>query len=157
MWPQIAGAYPGLTRADLFAVSSEDAPEVGQWSYDFSDPEGPQMGTVAVDGSFVVSACDDPVVVIAEHTALGVTLSKEIENPVDLLVVIDRALKDFAERKFLVLDIPGEEEILIRAFASKAEMPADATIIGQVELVQIPWLPSMAPTKTGFMEADEYF
>lgn len=115
------------------------------------------MGTVAVDGSFVVSACDDPVVVIAEHTALGVTLSKEIENPVDLLVVIDRALKDFAERKFLVLDIPGQEEILIRAFSSKADMPADATIIGQVELVQIPWLPSMAPTKTGFMEADEYF
>lgn len=146
-----------MTREDFFAVTSEPAAEPGQWSYDFSDPDGPQMGTVAVDGSNVVTACVDPVVIIAEHPSLGVPLPKEIENPVDLVVVVDRALKTFAERKFLVLDIPGESQLLIRAFATKAEMPPDATIIGQVELVQIPWLPSMTPTKTGFMEADEYF
>ena len=138
-------------------MQSEDAAEPGQWSYDFSDPEGPQMGTVAVDGSYVISACEDPVVIIAEHPSLGVTLPKDIENAVDLVVVVDRALKTFAERKFLVLDVPGQQEVLIRAFSTKGDMPADATILGQVELVVIPWLPSMTPTKTGFMEADEYF
>ena len=146
-----------MTKEEFFAVTSEPAAEQGQWTYDFSDPEGPQMGTVAVEGSHVVASCEDPVVIIAEHTALGVELPKEIENPVDLVVVVDRALKGFAERKFLVLDIPGEKRLSIRAYPSKSDMPDHATILGQVELVQIPWLPSMAPTKSGFMEVDEYF
>ncbi|CAB9497639.1 expressed unknown protein [Seminavis robusta] len=154
---QIAGAYPGLTREEFFAVTSEPAPDVGQWSYDFSDPDGPQMGTVAVEGSPQVHDCEDPVVLIAEHPSLGVPLPDELENPVDLVVVVDRALKNFAERKFLVLDIPGQEGVHIGAYPTKSDLPSDATILGQVELVQIPWLPSMKPTKSGFMEVDEYF
>jgi hypothetical protein len=146
-----------LTKDEFFAVTSEPAAEVGQWTYDFSDPDGPQVGTVAVDGSFVVHACADPVVIIAEHPSIGVTLPKAIEAPVDLVVLVDRALKTFAERKFLVLEVPGERGLLIRAYPSKSDMPAGATILGQVELVQIPWLPSMKPTKSGFMEVDEYF
>ena len=154
---KIAGAYPGLTKDEFLAVTSEPAGEVGQWTYDFSDPNGPQLGTVAVEGSFVVHACADPVVIIAEHPSLGVSLPKTIENAVDLLVVVDRALTTFAERKFLVVQVPGEPEILIRAYPSKTDMPDGVTILGQVELVQIPWLPSMKPTKSGFMEVDEYF
>lgn len=146
-----------MTKEELFAVTSEPAAAQGQWTYDFSDPDGRQMGTVAVEGSHVVAECEDPVVIIAEHPSIGVELPKEIDNPVDLVVVVDRSLKAFAERKFLLLEMPGEESLLIRAFATKSGMPDDATILGQVELVQIPWLPSMAPTKTGFMEADEYF
>lgn len=138
-------------------MNSEPSAEVGQWAYDFSDPEGPQLGTVAIEGSHVVASCEDPVVIIAEHPSMGVVLSEELESPVDLLVLVDRALKTFAERKFLVLDVPGESEILIRAYATKAELPEGATILGQVELVQIPWLPCMKPTKSGFMEVDEYF
>lgn len=153
---QIAGAYPGLTREEFFAVTSEPAAEEGQWTYDFSDPEGPQLGTVAVEGS-VVSLCEDPAVIIAEHPSMGVELPKELEDPVDLVVVVDRALKNFAERKFLVVDIPGEEGVKIQAFPTKADMPVGTTILGQVELVQIPWLPCMKSTKTGFMEVDEYF
>lgn len=154
---QIAGSYPGLTREDFFAVNSEPPAEVGQWSYDFSDPNGPQLGTVALEGSNVATLCEDPVVVIAEHPSLGVDLPEELVDPVDLVVLVDRALKNFAERKFLVLDIPGSSELLIKAYEHKGEMPTDATIVGQVELVQIPWLPCMKPTKTGFMECDEYF
>jgi hypothetical protein len=152
---QIAGAYPGLTRQEYEAVTSEEAPEPGQWTYDFSDPDGPQMGTVALPGSNVVAMCQDPVVIIAEHDFLGVPLPSSITEPVDLIVLVDRAAKSFAERRFLVLEIRGE--ISIAAFEAKSDVPEGATILGQVVLVQIPWLSCMKPTKSGFMEADEYF
>lgn len=153
---QIAGAYPGITREEFFAVTSEPSPPQGQWTYDFSDPDGPQVGTVAIEGSQIVSDVEDPVVIIAEHPALGIQLPNSIKDPVDLVVLVDRALTTFGERKFLVYEVPGEG-IQIGAFSTKREMPDGAEILGRVELVQIPWLPSMAPTKTGFLEADEYF
>lgn len=153
---QIAGAYPGLTREEFSAVTSEPAAEYGQWTYDFSDPDGPQLGTVALDGSNIVAACDDPVVVIAEHTSLNLPLPKEITEPVDLVVLVDRAKSSFAERKFLVLDAPGVG-ITIEAFQTKDEIPSGAQILGQVEMVQVPWLPCMAATKSGFLEQDEYY
>jgi hypothetical protein len=153
---QIAGGYPGLSRDEYFAVSSEPTPEKGQWTYDFSDQEGPQLGTVALEGSNTVNSCEDPVVIIAEHTSLGLPLPKSIEGAVDLVVLVDRAKRSFKERIFLVLDSPGKG-LTIEAFPSKSDIPDGSEILGQVLLVQVPWLPSMAPTKTGFMESDEYF
>jgi hypothetical protein len=152
---QIAGGYPGLTREEFDSVHSEPSPVQGQWTYDFSDPDRP-VGRIAIEGSNLVAACEDPVAIVAEHTSLNVELPKEIKDPVDLVVLVDRAKNRFGERKFLVLDVPGEG-ISIAAYNSKSELPPDAEILGQVELVQVPWLPSMAPTKTGFLEADEYF
>ena len=114
------------------------------------------MGTVALPGSNVVATCEDPVVIIAEHDSLGVELPPAITNPVDLIVLADRAQQSFAERRFLVLDTL-EEGIKIAAFETKADLPAGSQILGQVVLVQIPWLSCMKPTKSGFMEADEYF
>ena len=130
---------------------------MGQWSYDFSDPDGPQMGTVAVRGSETIKNCEDPVAIICEHFSLGVPLPEVLTEPVDLLVIVDRAKNRFAERKFLVLEVPGEQGLLIRAFATKAELPPAATILGQVQFVQIPWLPCMKKTKSGFAEEDELF
>ena len=115
------------------------------------------MGTVAVEGSNVVSACADPVVIIAEHTSLAVPLPEVIKDPVDLVVLVDRAANRFAERKFLVLAVPGQQELMIGAYPTKQELPPGAEILGQVVLCQIPWLPSMKPTKSGFLEVDEYF
>ena len=57
------------------AVSSEEPAEPGQWTYDFSDPDGPQLGTVALEGSNVISTAVDPVVMIAEHTSVTLTPS----------------------------------------------------------------------------------
>jgi hypothetical protein len=153
---QISGAYPGLTREEFFAVSSEPPAEQGQWTYDFSDPDGPQLGTVAIDGTNLVAAWEDPVAIIAEHTSLGITLPAVIKDPVDLIVLVDRAKPTFAERKFLLIDTPGSG-LTIGAFPSKVDLPDGAEILGQVEMVQVPWLPSMAATKTGFLEADEYY
>lgn len=153
---QIAGSYPGLTKEKFHAVNSEPPAELGQWGYDFSDPDGPQMGTVAVRGCEIISGCVDPVAVICEHFALGVPLPDTLKDPVDLLTVVDRSRNTYAERKFLVLDIPGEG-LVIRAYATKAELPESATILGEVVFVQIPWLPCMKKNKSGFMEEDELF
>jgi hypothetical protein len=153
---KIAGPYPGVTREEYFAVTSEDTPEPGHWPYDFSDPDGPQLGTVAIESSNVVALADDPVVLIADHFAIGIPLPDVIKDPVDIIVMVDRAATTFAERKFLVLDAPGRG-LVIGAFETRETLPQDCEIIGQVVLCQVPWLPSMKPTKTGFLEADEYF
>jgi len=153
---QIAGAYPGITKEEFFAVTSEPSPEQGQWTYDFSDPDGPQLGTVAIESNNIVACCKDPVAIIAEHISLNVPLPDVIKEPVDIVVLVDRDANTFAERKFLVLDVPGKG-VSIGAFASKQELPQECQILGQVILCTVPWLPSMKPTKTGFLEADEYF
>lgn len=153
---QIAGAYPGVTREEFFAVTSEPTPEQGQWTYDFSDPDGPQLGTVAIESNSVIALCEDPVVLIAEHTSIGVPLPEVIKEPVDIVVVVDRSANTFAERKFLLLDVPGSG-LVIGAFPTFPELPQNCEILGQVVLCQVPWLPSMKRTKTGFLEADEYF
>ena len=153
---QIAGTYPGLTVEEYEAVTSEPAPAPGQWTYDFSDPDGPQVGTVAIDGSQTVADCDDPVVIIAEHISMGVVLPAELVDPVDLVVLVDRSQRTYEDRAFLVIDCVGEG-LKIEAFNSKAELPEGCRILGRVVLVNIPWLPAMKPTKSGFAEVDEYF
>ncbi len=155
---QIAGAYPGLTKQDFEAVTSEPAPTPGQWTYDFSDPNGPQMGTVALDGGKVVTECEDPVVIISDHLTLGVILPPTLKDPVDLLVLADRAQRTFEERKFMVVHLPGHTELLIRAYPKKSDFLLDgAEILGRVVMVQMPWLPAMKPTKSGFEEVDELY
>jgi len=96
---QIAGAYPGLTREEFFAVTSEDVAVQGQWTYDFSDPDGPQLGTVAIESSNVVACCVDPVAMIAEHTSLGIPLPDAIKDPVDIIVLADRSKKSVRRTK----------------------------------------------------------
>ncbi len=148
--------YPGLTKEEVTSVTSSEAPELGQWSYEFTDPEGPQIGTVAVPGTAIAAECGDPCVIIAEHFALGVPLPEVLKEPVDLMVLVDRSVKGFAERKFLVVDVPGEG-VVIRAFLSKDEIPAGAEILGRVEYVQVPWLPCMKKKKSGFAEDDAVY
>ena len=116
------------------------------------------MGTVALPGMKSVYETEDPVVIIADHISLGVNLPPAITEPVDLVVLCDRARTNFAERKFLVLELEDHPGVLtIAAFGSKAEMPTNTNIFGHVTLVQIPWLPNMQKKKSGFMEEDELF
>lgn len=153
---QIAGVYPGITKEELSAVTSSPAPEMGQWSYDFSDPDGPQMGTVALPGCNIVASCEDPAVIIGEHFALGVPLPDALKEPVDLLLLVDRAKTGFAERKFHVVDIPGEG-VIIRGFETRGEIPEGSEILGRVVFVQVPWLPCMKKKKSGFMEDEQLY
>jgi len=71
--------YPGLTAEELLAPTSFDSAGYGRWTYDFSDPEGPQLGTVALPGSELVHGCIDPVIVIANTLSLGVDLQEDEE------------------------------------------------------------------------------
>mmetsp|Transcript_5515 Transcript_5515/g.7998 ORF Transcript_5515/g.7998 Transcript_5515/m.7998 type:complete len:214 (+) Transcript_5515:136-777(+) len=152
---QIAGAYPGIKKEEILAVSSEPSPDPGQWIYDFSDPDGPQLGTVAIPGSQTVHYTEDPIVIIAEHPSLGIELPPALKDAVDLIVMVDRA-KGFGERKFLVIDDPVNG-VTIGAYATQQDLPEGSEILGQVVLTMIPWLPAMKKTKSGFMEEDEYF
>ena len=155
---QIAGAYPGVDVETYLALSSEPSAILGQWNYDFSDPNGPQMGTVALPGMTSVYETEDPVVIIADHISLGVLLPPALTEPVDLVVLCDRSRTHFAERRFLVLELEDSPGIVtIAAFGSKGEMPSNSKIHGHVTLVQIPWLPNMQKKKSGFMEEDELF
>jgi len=153
---QIAGIYPGITREEFDAVTSESSPAPGQWTYDFSDPDGPQMGTVAIDGSEGLAACEDLIAIIVDHLSLKVPLPEILKDPVDLVAVVDRAKKTFAERKFLIMETPGDG-LSIGAFASYSEFPEGVSIIGQVELIQIPFLPCMKSKRSGFAEDDGLF
>ena len=141
------------------SISSEPPAEMGQWSYDFSDPNGPQMGTVALPGISCVYETIDPVVIIADHLSLNVPLTTGITEPVHLVVLCDRSRKYFAERRFLVLELEDSNPgmISIAAFNEKGDIPSGAKIHGQVTFVQIPWLPMMQRKKSGFMEEDALF
>jgi len=153
---QIAGTYPGITRKEYDAVSSEPSPIPGQWSYDFSDPDGPQMGTVAIDGSDGLTTCEDLIAIIVSHFSLKVPLPEVLKDSIDLVAAVDRSKNTFAERKFLVMDTPGKG-LSIGAFPSYSEFPEGVSIIGRVELVQIPWLPSMKSASSGFAEEGDLF
>uniref|UniRef100_A0A7S1B681 Rubisco accumulation factor 1 C-terminal domain-containing protein n=1 Tax=Corethron hystrix TaxID=216773 RepID=A0A7S1B681_9STRA len=154
---QVAGMYPGLTVSEFYGPSSDDAAETGQWTYDFSDPDGPQMGTVAFEGSPLVAATVDPVAVVCEHTSIGIPMPDILAEPVDVISLIDRSDKSFDERKFLVTSTGPDSEISIGAYTSKKDMPEGSEIVGRVIMVQIPWLPCMQKKKSGFMEDDALY
>ncbi len=63
---------------------------IGMWQFDFSDPEGPQLGTVALPPSSVIQLALDPVVVISRSVELGLSLTNNVEA--EVLIVIDRGL-----------------------------------------------------------------
>eukprot|EP00587_Corethron_hystrix_P013952 CAMPEP_0113312440 /NCGR_PEP_ID=MMETSP0010_2-20120614/9278_1 /TAXON_ID=216773 ORGANISM="Corethron hystrix, Strain 308" /NCGR_SAMPLE_ID=MMETSP0010_2 /ASSEMBLY_ACC=CAM_ASM_000155 /LENGTH=150 /DNA_ID=CAMNT_0000168283 /DNA_START=303 /DNA_END=755 /DNA_ORIENTATION=- /assembly_acc=CAM_ASM_000155 len=149
--------YPGLTVSEFYGPSSDDAAETGQWTYDFSDPDGPQMGTVAFEGSPLVAATVDPVAVVCEHTSIGIPMPDILAEPVDVISLIDRSDKSFDERKFLVTSTGPDSEISIGAYTSKKDMPEGSEIVGRVIMVQIPWLPCMQKKKSGFMEDDALY
>lgn len=53
-----------------FFLSSNPFAELGQWNYDFSDPNGGQMGRVALPGMTFVYETEDPVILVVNHFEL---------------------------------------------------------------------------------------
>ncbi|CAM9488666.1 unnamed protein product [Choristocarpus tenellus] len=150
---QIAGALPDLTVEDLNAVSSSPAAEMGNWQYDFSDPEGPQMGTVALPGTSVTLQLSDPVAIVSPNDKLNVSLPND--EIAECLVVIDRGVLEFEVGKFFLWDTPNG--LQIRFFESQQRVIEGFVPLGKVILVYIPFLPSMTKKSTGFQEEDELF
>eukprot|EP00640_Fibrocapsa_japonica_P006508 CAMPEP_0113943122 /NCGR_PEP_ID=MMETSP1339-20121228/19190_1 /TAXON_ID=94617 /ORGANISM="Fibrocapsa japonica" /LENGTH=183 /DNA_ID=CAMNT_0000947899 /DNA_START=201 /DNA_END=752 /DNA_ORIENTATION=- /assembly_acc=CAM_ASM_000762 len=146
---QVAGVWPDLSPEDVMAPQSSPAPPSGTWQYDFSDPDGPQMGTVAIEGSDLVESLEDPVAIVCPNTHLGVPLPQD--ETAELLVIVDRAETEFSQYKFFCFAKPdGTIE-----FRWHEALPEGYSILGKVMLVQSPFLPSMASAKTGYLEADD--
>jgi len=145
---QIAGVYPGLSVEEFIAPLSSPGPELGCWQYDFTDPEGPQMGTVALPGSAITQLLVDPVILISSNLALGIDFGAE---ETEVLVCVDRDITVHQPNKFFVWkNAAGEIEI-----RWMENVPIGYEVLGQVMLVTIPHLATMAPAKTGFLEADD--
>lgn len=121
------------------------------WQFDFSDPEGPQTGTVALGPSNVVHLCEDPVVVVSESKALGLSLSNDVNS--EVLILLDRSKQDFESDKFFAFSTP-DGRVDIRWLDA---LPINCKVLAKVMLVTVPFLPSMKKRTSGFMEDDDGF
>jgi len=148
---QIAGVYPGITADELMAPQSAPAARHGMWQFDFSDPDGPQMGTVALGPNNAVHLAKDPVVLVTQSAELGLSLSNDVET--EVLVMLDRGETDFESDKFLAVAGP-DGSVTIRWYDA---LPDGYSILGRVVYVTIPYLSSMATAKSGFAEDDDGF
>ncbi|KAG5178195.1 hypothetical protein JKP88DRAFT_225645 [Tribonema minus] len=147
----IAGAYPGLTAEDIAAPTSGEPAEQGTWQYDFTDPEGPQMGTVALPGGDTVTDLIDPVIIVAASDSLGISLPQDATT--EVLAVVDRAEVDFQEGKFFVWQAP-DKSVIIRWFKQE---PQGYQCLGRVVFVHVPFLDVMKKPSSGFEEEMDDF
>ena len=120
------------------------------------DPDGLQLGMVAIERSNVMTVCEDSVVLIAELTSLAISLPKFLRIQSMLLYWQIEIPNSFSERIFLVLDVL-DKVLIIRNLQTKKDLPPNSKILGGVILCQIPWIPSIKPTKSEFIELDKYF
>ena len=144
----IAGVYPELTPQDLMTPSPGLPFRKGTWSYDFSTPDGTQLGTVALPPSDIMTACIDPVAIISTNVALGIT---NVPVDVEVVVVIDRGNKVFKSNVFFAFKSP-QNEIVIR-WSDK--MPPGHEVLGKVVICMSPWVEGMRQKSSGFLEDDE--
>jgi hypothetical protein len=132
-------------------VKTDVVSELGMWQFDFSDPSGPQLGTVALTPNNAVQLCIDPVVVVSKSSVLGMSLKNNVEA--EVLVLIDRADRDFDADKFFAF-ADSEGGVVIRWFDG---LPQGFSVLGKVVFVTIPYLASMNSKRSGFMEDDDGF
>lgn len=121
------------------------------WQFDFSDPEGPQLGTVALPPSNAVQLAEDPVAIVTQNDVLGISVSND--DITEVLVIIDRARTSFTPSKFFAFAGP-DDSVEIRWFDA---LPQGYNVLGRVELVVIPFLESMKKKASGFLEEEDDF
>ena len=84
----IAGMYPEVTPEDLMAPAQCPLIMPGRIAFDFSDPSGPQLGTVAVPGSDVLTFADDPVALVMHNSELGIKMIAP--DGAECVAIVDR-------------------------------------------------------------------
>lgn len=144
---RIAGIYPELTADDLLAPPSIPSGGMGCWSYDFPDPDGPQLGIVAIPGSPKVTDAIDPTVMITTNAHLGIPLQMDTE----MLVVVDRGDLKLTRDSFYVFRNPNND--LTIEWTDRVEEGYE--VLGKVILCTIPYSSENSAKKTGFMEEDD--
>ena len=143
----IAGVYPEITPEQLLAPAAASEAKFGSWSYDFSDPAGPQLGTVAIPASRVMTECIDPVAVIAPNRALGVKIVEDVE----MIIVIDRADRRFNPDEFFIFRTPDDQ----LSIQWMDEVEDGYEVMGKVITSMSPFVPGMYKEKSGFAEDDD--
>jgi hypothetical protein len=148
-WPQIlpiAGILGEMTQEELYAPAQVIKPEQGMWTYDFSNPDMPQLGTVAFPGSARLYYCADPVAVIATNEQLGLKL----EELVEVIVVVDREDRDYdKENSFFLFSDPSGD---LSVKWSDEGVPPGYQILGKVAVVSVPLTEAMKTANNMFEE-----
>ena len=147
---------PGAGRADAGAAAAgrdprPPAPAIGDWVYDFPDAHGSEFGVVAVPGSDLLHAAQDPVAIIADSGSLGLLI-----EPQECLVVIDRAETDYDDRQFFAYaDANAVVHVRRLDGGSAYEPPAGWAALGRVVLVKLKYDPKTMAKKGTWMEEDD--
>ncbi|KAJ1450295.1 hypothetical protein M885DRAFT_532756 [Pelagophyceae sp. CCMP2097] len=155
-WPRlvrVAGAYPGLTAAELAAVPSPVPPAAnGMWTFDFPDEQSATFGVVAMKGTDLLDALADPVVVVASSSSLGLSLPEDTE----VLVCIDRGDTLYDDRQFFAYaDSAGDVTIRRMEDGDGDEPPVGWTIQGRVGFVKLPFDIRRVANRGTWLEEDE--
>ena len=144
----IAGTFPGISIEQVLAPYSSPGAPPGQWTYEFTDPDGSQLGTVALPGSPLITDAIDPVVLVTKNTILNVQCKEEVE----MLVVVDRGDTQFFSGEFFLFHDPRSQQLTIEWFDKR---PAHLQIVGLIVQCALPMTETMWPVKTGFLEDDD--
>lgn len=123
----------------------------GSWHFDFSDPEGPQLGTVAMHPSNPVQLAEDPVVVVSTSGEMGISLSNNVNA--EILLMVDRADRHFVPNAFFAF-AEGDGSVTIRW---QEQVEEDQAVLGRVVFVTVPFLPAMKKKASGFLEEEDDF
>lgn len=142
----IAGVLGEVSFEEIMAPFSAEAPKEGNWFYDFSDPDSPQLGTFACPPSRNIHEAADPVGLIATNTQLNINLS--ISDEVECVVVVDRGDFRFDPDAFFAFRSP----INTVEIGSCNKIPQGFEIIGRVVMTTVPFHTGMARKPTGFLE-----
>jgi len=142
----VAGVFGELSPDDLMAPYSNEASPPGQWSYDFSDSDDPQMGTFACPPSAIITEAADPVGFVCGHKTLGLQLP--VEEELECVVVVDRGDLRFDPDSFYVFktDQGGLD------MGTTDTIPDGYEILGKIISTNVPWMPGMKKRPTGFLE-----
>lgn len=143
----IAGVYPSITLEQVLSPVTSPVASIGTWSYEFTDPNGSQLGTVALPGSHILHHSIDPIVLITKNTDLNIRVIEEVE----MLVVVDRGDREFDSQAFFLFLTPTNELTI----KWTEDLPEDHQVVGRIILCWIPYTEMMAPKKTGFLEEDD--
>ncbi|CAM9406045.1 unnamed protein product [Scytosiphon promiscuus] len=145
---QVAGMLREMTVEDVMAVGFTPAAEMGMWQYDFSDPGGPQLGSVAVPGGEQVFNMKEPVAIVCPNEDLNIQMPNDEQT--EMLLVVDRANREYEYGKFFLWNTAAG--LLVRYF--EGEPDPEYECVGRVGLVLAPFLPSMRKKSSGFEEED---
>ncbi len=148
----IAGVYPGVSAADVRAPVASPPPEIGNWQYEFADPDGPQMGTVALPPSDLVNLCESPVVLITTHQNIGCEAPGG-DNELEVLLLVDRADVEHDPDKFYVFEQSPGGELAVRWHPHP--LPEGWSIVGRLVTVTLPFVRSSMPAQGGWLELDD--